>query len=221
MLLFRPPLMRFGRPGVVPANFAADGDEPSPLDNDLPSLTDRASAEWLWVLLSPLPSSGTTEVNDSGGYALIEPDDGTYTQDYRGLAMPLTGTPEVYEDTITTTVGETVPGDPPVVTVNPSNASVLEGANASFTASATGATSRQWEAYISGAWSNVSSATGDTLNLTAVALALSGRQYRCRYTNADGTTYTTAATLTVTALPVGTAGPMSVAAYFQMMLRAS
>ena len=106
MLLFRPPLMRFGRPGVVPANFATGGDEPSPLDNDLPSLTDRAQAEWLWVLLPSLPASGTTEVNDLGGYALVDPADGAYTQDYRGLVMPLAGAPEVYESTITTLVGD-------------------------------------------------------------------------------------------------------------------
>lgn len=105
MLLFRPPLMRFGRPGVMPANFAAAGDEPSPLDNDLPSLTDRAQSEWLWVLLLPLAASGTTEVNDAGGYALVGPADGTYTQAYRGLVMPLAGSPQVYESTITTEVG--------------------------------------------------------------------------------------------------------------------
>jgi uncharacterized phiE125 gp8 family phage protein len=105
MLLFRPPLMRFGRAGVRPADFAALGAEPSPLDNDLPGLADRANAEWLWTLLTPLPSSGTTQVDDAGGYALVSPADGTYTQAYRGLVMPSTGSPQVYESTITTTVG--------------------------------------------------------------------------------------------------------------------
>lgn len=109
MLLFQPPLMHFGNPGVLPANFAALGDEASPLVNDLPSLTDRAFAEWLWVLLTPLPGSGTTQVNDFGGYALELPADGVYTQVYRGLVMPLAGAPTVYESTITTTVGTAGP----------------------------------------------------------------------------------------------------------------
>lgn len=105
MLLFRPPLQHFGLAGVRPANFAALGTDPSPLANDLPALGDRANAEWLWVLLSPLPSSGTTEVDDRGGYALVSPADGVYTQDYRGMVMPSTGAPQVYTATITTTVG--------------------------------------------------------------------------------------------------------------------
>lgn len=106
MLLFKPPLLKFGRPGVSPAAFAANGDAPSPLDNDLPSLADRAQAEWLWVLLSPLPGSGVTQATDTGGYALVDPADGAHTQAYRGLVMPLVGAPVVYEPTITVQVDE-------------------------------------------------------------------------------------------------------------------
>ncbi len=105
MLLFRPPLQRFGRPGVTPPNFAAAGDAPSPLANDMPALADRAQAEWLWVLLSPLPASGTTAVDDSGGYELVGPANGAYTQQYRGLVMPLTGDAIVYDETISINVG--------------------------------------------------------------------------------------------------------------------
>lgn len=109
MLLFRPPLMKFGLAGVRPANFAALGTDPSPLSNDLPSLGDRANAEWLWALLPPLPASGTTGVDDRGGYELVAPADGVYAQDYRGLVMPSSGAPQEYTATITTTVGAGAP----------------------------------------------------------------------------------------------------------------
>lgn len=104
MLLFRPPVLCFGRRGVKPADFAALGTDPSPLDNDADLPTD-AGSEWLWTLLTPLPSSGTTDVNDEGGYALTGAADGVYTQDYRGLVMPATGSVVVYESSITVTVG--------------------------------------------------------------------------------------------------------------------
>lgn len=100
MLLFRPPLMKFGRPGVRQANMAAS----SPLADDLPGLADRSSAEWLWVLLPPLPSSGATTVNDLGAYDLAGAAPGVHTQAYRGFVMPLAGDPIVYESTITTDI---------------------------------------------------------------------------------------------------------------------
>lgn len=105
MLLFCQPRMRFGRAGVLQADLSTAGGSVSPLANDLPSLTDRASAQWLWTLLTPLPGGVTTEVRDDGYYGLVSPPDGTYTQDYRGLVMPPTGAVQVYESTITTTVG--------------------------------------------------------------------------------------------------------------------
>lgn len=91
--------------GARPADFPVGDDGSSPLSNDLPSLTDRASAEWLWVLLTPLPGSGTTLANDLGGYALTGAADGTYTQDYRGLVLALDGSVTVYEAEITVSVG--------------------------------------------------------------------------------------------------------------------
>lgn len=110
MLLLRPPLLTFGRPGVKPAGFASAGDFPSPLANDLPALPDRENAEWLWTLLSPLPASGTTLVNDVGAYALVGPAVGTYTQVYRGLVMPASGAAQVYEATINVTVAAALQG---------------------------------------------------------------------------------------------------------------
>lgn len=110
MLLFRPPLLRFGRPGVKPASFST----PSPLADDQPGLADRASAEWLWVLLPPLPGSGTTTVTDQGAYALTGAAAELHTQAYRGLVMPAAGAPIVYESSVVTDLAEEPdPGTPP------------------------------------------------------------------------------------------------------------
>ena len=95
--------------GVLPAEFADDGDEPSPLANDLPSLTDRALSRWLWTWLSPLPISGTTLGNDRGAYALVDPDDGTHTQAYRIFVKTAAGAWTVADGSdylIITEVGE-------------------------------------------------------------------------------------------------------------------
>ncbi len=109
MLLFRPPVLPFGLRGVKPADFAAGGDYPSPLANDA-DLPGDADSEWLWALLTPLPSSGTTQVDDRGGYALVGAADGAHTQAYRGLVMPPSGAVVVYESSITSTVGAAGPG---------------------------------------------------------------------------------------------------------------
>jgi hypothetical protein len=110
MLLFRPPLQRFGRPGVAPAFFGST----SPLADDQPGLADRASAEWLWTLLPPLPSTGATTVNDQGGYGLAGAAPGVHTQAYRGLVMPLAGAAFVYESSVVTDIAvEPEPGTLP------------------------------------------------------------------------------------------------------------
>lgn len=92
-----------GLHGITPAQIATGGDYPSPLANDI-NLPDDATTRLLWVLLPPLPSSGTTQANDFGGYALVGADDGTITQGYRLLWMPATGAPGAGETTITVIV---------------------------------------------------------------------------------------------------------------------
>lgn len=107
MLLFRTPVRRFGRPGVLPANMPTAGSG-SPLLNDVSSPADDNS-EWLWTLLTPLidaSSGGTTDVDDTGGYQHVGASNvGTYTQSYRGLVMPPSGVTTVYTADITITVG--------------------------------------------------------------------------------------------------------------------
>jgi len=96
----------------------------------------------------------------------------------------------------------------PTINTNPSNSSICEGANTSFSITATGATSFQWQVDNGGGFANVtdnatySGATTATLNITATPASFNGYIYRCVATNGSGSTNSTGATLTVTALPV-------------------
>lgn len=69
-----------GRFGVLPAEFAALGPEPSPLQNDVDP-GDEAT-EFAWVIES-LPSSGTVVATDAGGFSHTGAPDGTYETVYR------------------------------------------------------------------------------------------------------------------------------------------
>lgn len=107
MLLFRPPLLNFGRAGVRAADIAVGGDEDSPLYNDF-TYPDDNEVIALWALLTPLldaTSNGATTVDDQGGYAHVGPDDGSWEQDYRLLWMPPTGATGAADGTITIVVG--------------------------------------------------------------------------------------------------------------------
>lgn len=78
-------------------------------------------------------------------------------------------------------VNLTVLGLPSIVT-NPTNVSVCEGGNASFTVSASGSgITYQWQESTNGggSYSDLSGQNGTTLNLTAVTAAMSGYRYRC------------------------------------------
>ncbi|NOT50058.1 MAG: HYR domain-containing protein [Chitinophagaceae bacterium] len=99
-------------------------------------------------------------------------------------------------------------GAPPAITAHPSNSTICEGANTSFSITATGALSYQWQVDNGGGFANVtnnatySGATTTTLNITAAPLSLNGYLYRCIATNPNGSANSNSATLTVNALPV-------------------
>ncbi|WP_334128293.1 putative Ig domain-containing protein [Sneathiella sp.] len=114
----------------------------------------------------------------------------------------------VISDAAILTVNEFVPVLP-VITVQPSNQTVTEGANATFSVTATGATGYQWrldEAPIPGA-------TSSTLILEAVTLGDDGAEIDCVVSNEDGSVTSNAATLTVSAVvlnpPVITVQPIN------------
>ncbi len=101
-------------------------------------------------------------------------------------------------------IGGAVTPVAPVVTLDPVDQSVVDGATATFTAAATGtpAPTVQWQVLpVAGSWTDIGGATSTTLAFTA-ALADDGKQYRAIFSNGvlpDATT--AAATLTVTAAP--------------------
>lgn len=99
----------------------------------------------------------------------------------------------------------TVTNPAPVITSQPSNQTVIDGASVTFTAAASGSPSPsvQWQQSSDGGatFTNVSGATGASLAFTA-AIAQSGYLYRAVFTNAFGTATTTAAKLTVSSSPV-------------------
>jgi hypothetical protein len=84
------------------------------------------------------------------------------------------------------------------ITTQPSDQDVVSGNTASFSASAEGTASAQWQVSTDGGanWANISGATSTTLGFTTVA-AQSGNQYRAVFDNGSCTATTFAATLTV------------------------
>jgi hypothetical protein len=93
--------------GITPAQISTAGNADSPLLNDVDPGDD--ATQFIWALLPPLISTGTTRVDDLGGYALEAPSAGIWSQAYRLLAMPATGAAVVDEATIVTSVASSVP----------------------------------------------------------------------------------------------------------------
>ena len=121
--------------------------------------------------------------------------------------------------TVTSSAATLTVSDKPVITAQPKSVTAASGAIAKFTVAASNATSYQWQ------WSKgpgltfsdcTSATTGyNTATLQVSASGRNGYRYRCKVTNAYGTTISSEATLTVTAAakPTITTQPKSVTAY--------
>ena len=104
----------------------------------------------------------------------------------------------------------------PVINTNPSNVTMCQAANTSFTVSASNNTGYQWQESINSGstWNNVTNggiyggATTATLALTGVTAGMNTYQYRCIATGSPAAT-STAAILTVNSLPTVTTNPPS------------
>ncbi|MFC9178331.1 HtaA domain-containing protein [Streptomyces sp. NPDC101230] len=96
--------------------------------------------------------------------------------------------------------GDAVPAA--VVTRQPTARTARSGADAVFTADATGYDAVRWERSADGgkSWSTVAGATSTTLTVKASA-ALNTHRFRAVFVNASGETASSAATLTVSAVP--------------------
>lgn len=94
---------------------------------------------------------------------------------------------------------------PPTISSQPSNQTVSEGATATFSVTATGSgsLSYQWQKAPagSGTFANISAATSSSYTTPATVLADSTSQYKCIVTDSNGSTTSSAASLTVTAVP--------------------
>jgi hypothetical protein len=96
----------------------------------------------------------------------------------------------------------------PVFTLQPSNSSICEGTGTSFTITATGATSYQWQVDNGGGFVNVvnnanySGAATTTLTLTNIPASFDGYLYRSVATNPAGSTNSNNVLLNVIALPL-------------------
>jgi hypothetical protein len=101
----------------------------------------------------------------------------------------------------TTAVATLTVQSAPTVTTNPSSKTVSAGQTASFTAAATGnpAPTVQWQVSTDGGvtFTNISGASSPTLTLTGVTASQNRYKYRAVFTNALGSTTTTAAVLTI------------------------
>jgi uncharacterized repeat protein (TIGR01451 family) len=148
-----------------------------------------------WIL------SGSLAAGASASFGMVVAVDANATGTVENTAALTSGTVDAYQINNTAHTSTTILGTctMPVVTSDPANVSVIEGANADFSASASGtpAPAIQWQVMPSGgAFSDISGATDGSLSF-ATSLAQNGNQYRARFSNACGTVYSAAATLTV------------------------
>ena len=102
----------------------------------------------------------------------------------------------------------TVDSAPPAITTNPANQTVCEGQTATFSVVATSPCplSYRWQFSTNngGTWNNVTGGVGQTaatFTTVPTIAAEDGTQFRCRVTNASGTTNSLGAVLTVDSVP--------------------
>jgi hypothetical protein len=88
---------------------------------------------------------------------------------------------------------------PPVVTANPVSQTVTAGQTATFTASASGSPTVQWQLSTNGGsiWSDIAGATTGSYTTPVTTTTMNGYRYRAVFTNSIGTATSNAAILTV------------------------
>jgi hypothetical protein len=86
----------------------------------------------------------------------------------------------------------------PQISQQPQSLLVTVGQPATFTIMANNAVSYQWERYNGTSWAAIAGATGTSTTLATTTSGDSGARFRCKVTNAAGTTISSEAVLTVT-----------------------
>ena len=103
----------------------------------------------------------------------------------------------------------------PTITASPSSITAPIGDVASFSVSASGSNiSYQWQYYYNGSWVDITSGSYSGLHTSQMRVTatseLSGTSYRCAVSNAAGTVYSDAASLTTVSIPVINTQPRSI-----------
>jgi hypothetical protein len=138
---------------------------------------------------NPVTPGGSTVVTLSNTNTLVP---GTYNISIQGTATSAS--------TQTTTVSFVInPGASPAINTQPTNQTICEGANVSFSIAAPTASNFQWQVSTNAGvnWTNISGANNATLTLNAVVNTLNGNLYRCQASTICGNTNSNNATLTV------------------------
>ena len=126
---------------------------------------------------------------------------------YRVVVSGVCTPPTVTSNCVTITVITTT-----VITSQPISTTACAGNNASFSVTATGATTYQWQVSTNGGtgFTDISGATSATLNLTGVTGAMNGNQYRLVINGCPAPLTSNVATLTVQSAAAITAQPVDI-----------
>jgi lysophospholipase L1-like esterase len=101
-------------------------------------------------------------------------------------------------------------GVPPTITAQPQSITVAHNYTATFSVTATGATSYQWQRYISSVWTNIGGATSSSYTTAALKNSTdNGAQFRCIVTGPEASRTSSVATATVAAFGANPAESMT------------
>jgi hypothetical protein len=200
----------YSSPGSPPVNVSAQAAGVSSAAPPLPAVTNTAAGKLVGVVIE---YQGRTLTLTPAG-ALTARRNGTTAdiahlladEDVAGTGTSLTGrgvTSSATGDFFAVSVflsGESGP----VITAEPTDQTAAAGGTATFSVTATGATSYQWQRIdpFGGAWANIGGATSSSYTTGTLARgADSGAVFRCRVSDGTITVDSAAALLRVTALP--------------------
>jgi beta-glucosidase len=154
-------------------------------------VTDTNTDTWKTAVI-PLPDAALT--NRENGHTDLRLNIGVGVQAIGRVAFTVTG------DNVVPVHLVSAQPTAPVVTLQPQDATVPAGSNASFTPQATGdpAPLVQWQSMpVGGAWADVPGATTTTLTVNAPPASADGTQYRAVFTDLAGSSISDPATLHV------------------------
>jgi len=194
---------------IIASNSGPLSASPDTVSDAIPAGTTFVSASTPsgWTMTAPavggtgmvrwiLPTAFAPGANATFG--LVVAVNGAATGMVADTATLTSGTVDAYQTNNVSQVSTTIipTCNLPVVASNPADVNVCVGGSVNFNASATGSTATQWQVLPagSGSFSDLVGQTAGTLSFAAT-MSQNGSQYRARFSNACGTTFSAAATL--------------------------